>query len=326
MSRSILPTLLIACLLWLAMTRPVAAQIASHAEARIDTNTIRIGEQIRLDLSLSGPSNARVQFPVIGDTLPGLEIVKRDSSDTLRSPDGRTITYSQRFYLTRFDTGYIVLEPFLFVVADPTTGAIDSLTTEAQLISVTTLAVDTTQGIKDIKPILDVPFTWQDALPYVAIGLAALLIGYGIYRYLKQRKKQPQPEKRIIPPAIPAHVRAFEELERIAAEKLWQQGKIKEYHTRVTDVLRNYLEERFGIPAPEMTTDELIDRMRRKIRDIRSQELLRSMLVLADLVKFAKAHPLPDEHEQLLRECREFIELNRPVVAEDMTDKQEVLP
>ena len=109
---------------------------------------------------------------------PGLEIVKRDSSDTLRSPDGRTITYFSAFTLTRFDTGYVVLEPF-FVVADPTTGATDSLTTEAQLISVTTLVVDTTQGIKDIKPILDVPFTWQDALPYVAIGLAALLIGTG---------------------------------------------------------------------------------------------------------------------------------------------------
>jgi hypothetical protein len=299
------------------------AQGIARVDARLDTNSIRIGEQIRLDLSVVVPVDARVQFPAIGDTLPGMEVVRRDPQDTLHGQDGKNVTYRQRFYLTRFDTGYVVIEPFQFIVADPASGRIDSLSTEAQLVSVRTVPVDTSRGFKDIKPILDVPFTWRDALPYAAGLLLAALIAYFVYRYLRRRKHQPAAAPKVVRPSVPAHVRALEALDRIEAEKLWQQGRIKDYYTQVTDVLRIFLEERFGISAPEMTSDELLERMRRKVTDTRSMELLRSVLVLADLVKFAKAHPLPDEHEQLIRECREIIHLNRPLTAGDVTESKE---
>ena len=121
-------------------------------------------------------------------------------------------------------------------------------------------------------------------------------------RYKKQ-KQEPETKK----PKIPPHIVALEELQKLDKEKLWQNGFIKEYHTRLTDIVRNYLEGCFSVQAIEMTTGEIIDAVKVKDIDSKLVQDLEKLLELADLVKFAKFHPLPDENSLLMKLSIEFV-------------------
>jgi hypothetical protein len=113
------------------------------------------------------------------------------------------------------------------------------------------------------------------------------------------------PEK----PKEPAHVVALRELDRIKDEKLWQKDKTKQYYSEVTDVIRTYIEDRFEIRAMEQTTDEIMTsfRYRRDLLNEKSMGNLSQILSLADLVKFAKYHPLPDDDNLTLVNSYFFI-------------------
>jgi hypothetical protein len=110
-------------------------------------------------------------------------------------------------------------------------------------------------------------------------------------------------------PKEPAHVIALRELDRIKEEKIWQKGKIKLYYSEITEVLRQYIENRFDIQAMEMTTDETISvfKYRRSLVDEKSFENLKKILTNADLVKFAKYEPLPDDNNMVLVDSYFFI-------------------
>ena len=108
-------------------------------------------------------------------------------------------------------------------------------------------------------------------------------------------------------PKIPAHVIAFGKLEVLKNEKLWQEGKLKQYHSSVTDIIREYIENRYKIQALEQTTEEILWSFRNVAIDEESKTKLKRTLVLADLVKFAKEIPLPNENEMSLTNSYDFI-------------------
>jgi hypothetical protein len=93
---------------------------------------------------------------------------------------------------------------------------------------------------------------------------------------------------------------------------MWQEGKIKDYHSGISDILRVYIEERYSINAPEMTTDEIMYAMRRTVVPENLKEKLRQILVLADLVKFAKENPVPHEHETSINYAIDFVKDSAP--------------
>ncbi len=96
---------------------------------------------------------------------------------------------------------------------------------------------------------------------------------------------------------MPAHVRAANELDKLKAEKIWQQGREKEFYSKLTDILRRYIYEREGINAMEMTSGEILNNIR-QISDVDSvYNNLKQILSTADLVKFAKYKPYPDEND-----------------------------
>jgi hypothetical protein len=129
------------------------------------------------------------------------------------------------------------------------------------------------------------------------------------------------PQKYI--PKRPAHEIALEDLLKLREEKLWQQGNIKEYHTRVTDIVRTYIERRFKINALEFTTNELMSSLAMKSLNDDLRSKLNFTLTLADMVKFAKGNPLPDEHEQAMSNSIAFIEATKlvaqPAAAKEVT-------
>jgi hypothetical protein len=107
---------------------------------------------------------------------------------------------------------------------------------------------------------------------------------------------------------LPAHVVALNELDKIKQEKPWQQGRSKEYHTELTDIIREYIERVFNVNSMEMTSEEILEHLRILRLEQKTAYLgLTQLLRLADLVKFAKFNPTPDEHELSLSNSYLFV-------------------
>lgn len=273
--------------------------------ASLDTNKILIGDQVKLRLKAQGPTGTNIKFPRIADTIrEHIDVVKQLPIDTSYSPDKQRYELTKTILITSFDSGYYAIPPFDFYTNDDT---IHPLSTSALLLGVQTLAVDTTKAFRDIKPPLNAPFTWQEAIPYVIGGLALVALILGVWYYLKKRKK-------VVPVAvkpkvvIPPHIEALELLQQLRDEKLWQNGFEKEYHSRISDITRNYIERRFGLTALEQTTDEIMRHTRSiDIIDEQLRSKLKQLLSLSDMVKFAKELPLPNENEQSMENAILFV-------------------
>ncbi|HQB20478.1 MAG TPA: BatD family protein [Bacteroidales bacterium] len=263
------------------------------AEATVDSNQILIGDHIRLRLSITADLQSNILFPTLKDTaIQGFEIIHYENIkiDTQEN----ALFYSQNFTLTSFDSGTYLIPPIQFYNTD----SILLAETQAIQIKVNTLDVDTTQAIKDIKPPLSVPLTWKEIYPYLIIGaIAALLVLLIIFliKRIKIRKKPQVVEKQ--KPSLPAHIIALEALEKLRLKKLWQQGEIKQYYSELTDILRIYIENRWDIQAMEMVSSEIIESLNLQLNNHELVEKINIALSHADLVKFAKGNPLPNENQ-----------------------------
>jgi hypothetical protein len=309
------------CILYFTFLFSSAQNI--KVDAKIDTSNIRIGEQFHMNLSVTAPTGTKIYFPQFPDTIKKLEIVQRSKIDTVKSTDGKSSTLQQQLTLTSFDSGFYVLEPIPFYFQNAGNPQMDSMLTEAQLITVKTIPVDTTKAIKDIKAQLDVPITFREMLPYLIGGLLALVFILLIIREIRRKKQKPVPF-RVKIPKKPPHEIAIEALKKTEDEKLWQQGLVKKYHSNVSEIIRTFIERRFSIQALEYTTDETLDHLRGNVINDEAKEKLKYILQLADMVKFAKAQPAPAENEQSMKYAYDFIDLTKPVTASDFKEKEVV--
>lgn len=271
----------------------------------LDRDHLLIGQQAHIDLSVTyraDKGGVAIQWPNIADTLTAhLDVVHDSGVDTVlpdKARDPYLFKQTRTLTITSWDSGYWAVPPFRFVIDG------DTQETEASLITVNTVPVDTTADIKDIKEIYEVPSTWMDWLrdhwPWLAGGAAAIAIIVGTIIWWRRRARRPKAAAAPPPPALPLHVRTLNALQELEAKKLWQQGMVKEYQSAVTDVLRGYIEQRFQVPALESTTDDLLAALRLSSMNGTQREQLANMLRMADMVKFAKWTPLPTENEQLM--------------------------
>jgi len=278
------------------------------ATARLDSTNILIGDQIKLFLEIDHPKNVKINFPNVPDTLVNLiEVLERSGIDTFAVDDEKYQKQIQSYLITCFDSGSYRIPPQWFKI--DMNGTIDSIPTNGVTLNVYTMAVDTTKGPTDIKMPYDAPLTLKEVTPYILgvilIGAIIFLILYSIKRKKKGKPLFTLPQK----PKEPAHVVALRELDRIKNEKIWQKDKVKEYYSEVTDTLRKYIEDRYEIPAMEQTTDEILTSFRFR-RDLINEKLftnLSRILNLADLVKFAKYTPLPDDNNLTLVDSYFFV-------------------
>jgi hypothetical protein len=295
-----------------------------RASAKSDASIIKIGEQTKLHLIVQAPPDAKIKFPVIPDTITKIEIVNRAKIDTVKSADGKQISYEQIITITAFDSGYYAIPPFVFPYTRNGKPEVDSTMTEAMLFTVHTVPVDTTQAIKEIKQPLDIPFSFREALPYILAGLGVILLIFMVF-YLLRKSKKKGPEAKVFVPKRPAHEVALEELRKLEAEKLWQSGYYKKYHSALSDIVRTYIEHRFGMMAMEQTTDEILVGFKGKMLDVLLKEKLQYILQTADFVKFAKAEPIASENELCLRNAYEFVEMTRQQVMQAEEKKEETV-
>jgi hypothetical protein len=278
-------------------------------EARLDTGAMLIGDHVGLKLSFNGPSNARVLWPVFGDTILGnILVIGRSKIDTSFSADKKHISLHQEINLTCFDSGFYTLPqiPVKYRLLPDT--SVRTASADLQVLMVHTVKVDTTNAIKPIKGPLHIPISFREILPYILIALAIIALIIGLIWYINKRKKhepliQLRPKVRLIP-----HEKALQDLEKLRIKKLWQEGHVKQYYSELTDIIRLYIEQGFEIPALESTTSEIMDELNQKgIFNKTIVERLEHVLRIADMVKFAKAIPVPAENEKALEGGIDFV-------------------
>lgn len=295
-----------------------------EAVARLDSTDILIGDQIGLDIEVTVPAGNKVMFPTVMDTVTKkIEVVEKSAVDTTFTADSLKVT--QQLTVTSFDTGYLAIPPFKFGYGDNKIE--DTLESEPLLLRVNPIKVDTTQPIKNIKGPMEAPITFAEMLPWILGALALLLLLFAIwYIRKKKREKKPvlQPKRK---PREQPHIEALNALENLKKKKLWQNGKVKQYYTELTHILRVYVERKFEVPAVESTSNEILEELKQFEIDREVYEKLKECLQTSDMVKFAKLEPLPDEHEKSFEAVSAFIihtkTYGQQAQEEPQTDKPE---
>jgi hypothetical protein len=270
------------------------------------------------------PENFVYSWPQLTDTITGnVEIVKKSPIDTLAIKNG-VMRLVQDLTITAFDSGYYVIPPFGFKYSETEGQPMDELETEPYLLNVFTIEVDTTQTFKPIKGPIEAPYTFAEILPWILLAIAILLIaGLTIYFIVGKEKNVPlfAPKPK---PKLPPHRVALDALEKLKNQKIWQQGHVKIYYSRLTEIIRIYVEDSFEVRAVELTTPEILESIKHTRVDENNIRLLGEILELADLVKFAKFKPQPSENEEVMDWAFNFVKHTMKLPLNPETEKAEI--
>ncbi len=271
-------------------------------KAQIETSQIRIGEQFSLRISVNEIDN--VILPKL--VLKGLEVIDSVKVDTLSN------MLIQKYVLTGFDSGaYYIPQQQVFIRNQ-------AYLTDSLLVNVATVAIDTTKVKKyPIKTIKAEPYTFDDFKIYTYLLLAALaIIGFWIYWFVirKRKTEEDKPTYKILPP----YDEAIFKLNELDEKLLWQNNKVKEYYSELTEIVRGYIERELKVPALEKTTDEIVEMLKdfNEAQTINTSKetikKLKELLQEADLVKFAKSKPLSLEIEEDRKDAQAIISNLKP--------------
>lgn len=290
----------------------VCAQI--KVSASIDSVQMFIGEQAKLSIQAIHPQDYILEFPIFNEFIvDNLELVEALSADTQQLDNG-LLQVTNEYIVTSFDSALVYMPGFEIKAGE------DIYMTNPLSIKIVDMPIDTTQqAIADIKDVYNPPIDWMFYFTIVGLVIFILLllalVGYVVARYLKGRVKQEQEEIIVIDPRK-AHEIALEELDLLKQKQLWQKQQFKNYYTELTEILRRYIFNRYAIDAMEQTSDDVITEFRqnKELKDKKEEiKLLLEVLQLADLVKFAKWQPFPDDCERSYHQVIEFIDKTKEI-------------
>ena len=234
-----------------------------------------------------------------------IELVSQPKTDTLKTGSSGT-ELQTTFTFTSFDSGSHVIPLINGYLQNPD-GSIDTVTFDAGKLEVTTIQIDTTTYRPfDIKEQMTYPYTVKEFLPWIAVAVGAVAI---IYFFIRLWKRWRERRSLFTGPSIPdsPYIAALKELETIRNERLWQNNQMKLYYTRITDVLRVYIEARFALQAMEKTSAEILYELRSKEIEESEYNSLKELLEVADLVKFAKYVATETENENAIPRAIRFV-------------------
>lgn len=305
---------MLVAILWMT----VFAGYGQEVSAGLSQNNIRIGEQVYLTLTVSNaPKGTFIKWPGISDTINKfIEVV-----DSVIEKTATNAITSKKYLITSFDSGYYKIPAFEFKL-----NGMPALTNELTL-AVQTVAVDTTKDFNDIKEIRAETYTFSDKLTgffqwllkhwyvplAVLVGLTVLIV------YLVRRRRRNRPAVTEPEIFIPFHEQLLAGLDALDKKQLWQNNQTKLYYVELTDLLRTYIEKRFQVMAHEQTTVQLMNNLKTSGITRDSLEMLKNILTLADMVKFAKAVPIDYENQGALDNARSFA-INTRVKEEPKND------
>jgi len=283
----------------------LSLQAQITANAALDSTDLLIGDQVQLRVQVKHSADIQVNDLDVSvlENAEGFEVNQVSAWDTLG-----TGLLQKNIIIQSFDSGYHFIPPI--PVQYNRNGESQKVTTRQLAFSVNTIARDSLE-LAPIKPIEEEARKLEDYIWLIA-GILAIALIIGVVRYFMKRKEG---EITTIVPEIklPAHELALQQLAALKAEKLWQSGEVKAYHSRLTRIIREYLENRYSIQALEMTTHQILDQLASLDFDASWRDRLQEMLQAADLVKFAKATPAVEFHERMMEYAEQFVEETKKV-------------
>ena len=300
------------------------AKAQVQVDVKLDSLQFFIGQQTGLTLSVTFDAEQKLQMPDIKkgqELVPNVEVVHVDKPDTAILNEGKRMTVSQAYTITAWDSAFYYLPP-MQVMVDTSRYESNNLVLKVYTVDVDTLHLD-----RYFPPngIMGLPFLWAEWRAVAFGGLLFLLMlacigvlfyhvkhGKPIVRFIRRKKK------------LPPHQVAMDEIERIKSERKWAEEDSKEYYTLLTDALRNYIRDRYGFNAMEMTSSEIIEQLIAENNEEALDEL-REIFRTADLVKFAKYSTLINENDANLVAAVEYVNQTKIEVDPNAKPEPEII-
>ena len=290
--------------------------IVEQEVSRVD---MLIGEQVELKTTVLVDSNQSIIYPNFPNNnyMDGVEVVSQGKIDTTMLNSDKRMQLTRIYKLTSFDSAFYALPPFYVLVDKDTIKAENSIG-----LKVTSVPVDTTNANDFAGPytVVTIPFQWSYEL-WSLIALNILLVGLIIHLYKKVKKNKPITKRIIINPPTPAHQQALTEFAEIQSERPETEDELKVYYDKLTDILRQYIEDRFSFNAKELTSDEIIDKLTETNNETALREL-KEILTTADLVKFAKYNASMSETNRSVALALDYVNTTR--LSDEQLPKPEV--
>lgn len=293
--------------IFLLLTVSISAQ-DFRVRAKADTNLYLVGDYIKLTYRVEYREGVKYSMPSIGDSLSELTFIKELPVQNFDRDDLLIDEYTYVF--SKYDSAGVVVPSIKFRYTDKEGNVKTSFSNETAF-EVKTIEVNTQDDIQDVKSPLRIPLDWLSILIYVLILIVVIAAAYLIYQKYIKKKEERVLTKPVI--KIPPHELALKALRNLEEQKLWQQGKIKDYHSEITDIIRRYFEGRFNFPAMEMPSSDVL----RNLKNVNNDEVYKiaeSFFNNADLVKFAKFQPMPSINEQMMKQAYEIVDTTKEVV------------
>lgn len=285
-----------------------------NIQFKTDKSAYLIGDYIKITLVIKSNKNVEVVFPVIRDSIKQLEFIRQGK--LLKDDNDDIVRLSQSLIFSKYEPDTIEISPLTIFYKVKSTNEIKSIRTKPISFIVKSYPVDTNKEIIDIKKPISVQYDWAFII-LIILGLTILLtIAYFIWKKYKSQKSEAITEYKV---KLPNYQIALDLLYKLEEEKLWQKGKIKEYHTAITEIIRKYFEDDFNFNALEMTSNEIIQYLKNDSRGKAVVELVSEFFANADMVKFAKFQPMASVNEMMMKQAIEII--NRTKIKESISEE-----
>jgi len=281
--------------------------ISFSQKASLEKDTILIGDQIKFTINHVLGCDYQIEWPIYSNSIvDGIEIIKKSDIDTLYDHDPEFPIIQQQYIITSFDSGTYTIPPIFFS---------EDVKSEEVTLVVNTIAVNDSTKMSDQSPPLigeDEDLTVEEldklnekkrnkTMIIIVIVLLLIAIAYLVYKYL-QRKEIIKPKV-----IVPIHVTALNKLQNLKKQKLWQKGELKEYYSKISTIIREYTELRFGFNALELPTSDILSELKKLKVEKEIIESLGLLLRRADNIKYAKGLSLEDENKEVMELSVNFI-------------------
>lgn len=301
-------------LIFLTLAALIFSQVShgQNAVIKLDKDSMLIGEYLKLSIEAESPYKASFFLPD-SSNLGLFEYIEMLSFDTTDN------TLKAEWLITCFDSGYYAFGPIPLLLVSENKQKIDTVFSNNVLLYVNTIPVNLEEDIKPAKEQKNIPFPWKEVLMKVMTIVGIIfLIAMAIMTYYLRKKRKLAEANRVKTP-VDFYIETLQKLQQIEQEKLWQKDQIKEYYFSLSETLRNYIEGRFGVNAMELTTDEIVALMQGEIADGLNNKL-KDILSQADLAKYAKFKPMPDENIKIMKLSKDFVLHTKPKVENDVVE------
>lgn len=302
----------------------------------MDSTYVTFGCPMTFHLEAVVPEGQQILFPqevmkqggIVAYDDSAQYLLELDNFHTLQvdtvQQSGGLVTLKQDITVFAFDSATLYIPPFEFVCQSGDTLTTNSLALQV-FVPFENVEVDP-QKFVGLKSVEDPEFVFMDYIWYFLLPLLIIALAVAIWFGWQYYKRHKADAPVVLPKAkpLPAHIIAMQALDALSEKKLWQNGRNKEFHTELTDILRQYIEQRFGVPAMEKTTDEILDELY-ELAESQKASLtnLKQILSMADLVKFAKYQPFADENQLSFMNSKMFVEQTKKIEMEENPSKEE---